>query len=198
MSRPLYLFVGRSASGKTTVANILERVGKYNQLQSYTTRLKRSDDEVGHTFISDEEFDKLENIIGYTEYNGHRYCSTAEQVDAADVYVIDVPGVETLLERYKNDRKIIVLYFNASVRTRIDRMIGRHDCDSAIISRLYNDEEFDWQNELNKIVWNYKNNEDKNVEMYVINADNSIDDVLVQVTNYLTNETEDEKNGDCV
>lgn len=198
MNRPLYLFVGRSASGKTTVANILERVGKYNQLQSYTTRLKRHEDEVGHTFISDEEFDQLENIIGYTEYNNNRYCSTAEQVDAADIYVIDVPGVETLLERYKNDRPIIVLYFDASIRTRIDRMINRHDCDTAIISRLYNDEEFDWQNELSKTVWNYKNNEKKDVEMYVINANQNIDDVLIQVTNYLNSEVEGIDNGDCM
>lgn len=198
MNKPLYLFVGRSASGKTTVANILERVGKYSQLQSYTTRPKRIENEVGHTFISDEEFDKLENIIGYTDYNNYRYCSTAEQVDLSDIYVIDVPGVETLLERYKRDRRIIVLYFDASIRTRIDRMLNRNDCDAAIVSRLYNDEEFDWQNELNKTVWNYKNNENKDVEMYVINANNNIDDVLMQVTNYFNNDAEDSTNDNCM
>lgn len=198
MNKPLYLFVGKSASGKTTVANILEGVGKYSQLQSYTTRPKRTENEVGHTFISDEEFDKLENIIGYTDYNNYRYCSTAEQVDSSDIYVIDVPGVETLLERYKRDRRIIVLYFDANIRTRIDRMINRHDCDAAIVSRIYNDEEFDWQHELSKIIWNYKNNEGKNVEMHVINANQNIDDVLMYVTNYFNSEAEDEANGDCM
>lgn len=192
MDKPLYLFVGRSASGKTTVANILESVGKYNQLQSYTTRPKRTEDEVGHIFISDKEFDKLENIIGYTEYNGHRYCSTVEQLDAADLYVIDVPGVETLLERYQNDRPVVVVYFDTNIRTRIDRMVDRHDCDAAIVSRIYNDEEFDWENELNKLVWHYKNNVGKNVAMYRIDANHSLESVLSQVTSLVHNTMEDE------
>lgn len=192
MIKPLYLFIGRSASGKTTVANILENVGGYNQLQSYTTRPKRTEDEVGHTFISNEEFDMLENIIAYTEYNGNRYCCTVEQLDEADLYVIDVPGVETLLERYQNDRPIIVVYFDANIRTRIDRMFDRHDCDAAIVSRIYNDEEFDWEQELNKLVWHYKNNVGKNVEMYVVDANQNLESVLAQVTNLLNNTTEDE------
>lgn len=192
MNNPLYLFVGRSASGKSTVANILESVGKYNQLQSYTTRPKRTEDEIGHIFISDEEFDKLENIIGYTEYNNHRYCSTAEQVDKASIYVIDVPGVETLLERYQNERPIVVVYFDTNIRTRIDRMVDRHDCDAAIISRIYVDEEFDWEQELNKLVWHYKNNVGKNVEMYVVDANQNLESVLAQVTGLMNNLTEGE------
>ena len=103
-----------------------------------------------------------------------------------------------LLGKYETSRPIIVLYFDANIRTRIDRMINRHDCDAAIISRLYNDEEFDWQNELNKTVWNYKNNEGKNVEMYVINANQNIDDVLMQVTNHLNNEVEGAANDHCM
>jgi guanylate kinase len=187
MNKPLFLFVGRSASGKTTVANILESVGKYTQLQSYTTRPKRTEDEVGHTFISDEEFDKLENIIAYTEYNNHRYCATSEQIDAADIYVIDVPGVETLLEKYETERPIVVFYFDATVKTRIDRMLNRHDHDTAIVSRLHNDEASDWEDELNKLVWHHKNNCGKSVELRIIDANQNIDNVLVQVKTHIEN-----------
>lgn len=187
MNKPLFLFCGKSASGKTTVANILESVGKYSQLQSYTTRPKRTEDEVGHTFVSDEEFDALENIIAYTEYNNHRYCATSEQIDAADLYVIDVPGVETLLEKYETERPIIVFYFNATVKTRIDRMINRHDHDAAIVSRLHNDEASDWEDELNKLIWHYKNNCGKNVELYIVDANQNIDNVLVQVKTHIEN-----------
>jgi guanylate kinase len=196
MNKPLYLFVGKSASGKTTVANILESVGKYAQLQSYTTRPKRTEDEVGHIFVTDEEFDKLENIIAYTEYNNFRYCATAEQIDATTLYVIDVPGVETLLEKYETERPIIVFYFNATVKTRIDRMLNRHDSDTAIVSRLHNDEASDWEDELTKLVWNYKNNFGKNVEMYVIDANQNIDNVLVQVKTHIEN-MEEAANDNC-
>lgn len=191
MNKPLYLFCGRSASGKTSVANILESVGKYNQLQSYTTRAKRTEDETGHIFVTDADFDKLENIVGYTEYNGHRYCCTKEQIDTADVYVIDIPGVETVLEKYDSDRPIVVVYFDTNIRTRIDRMIDRHDCDAAIVSRIYNDEEFDWEQELNKLVWHYKNNVGRNVEMYSVDANKNLEGVLAQVTSLVHNATEE-------
>ena len=108
MTNTLLLFVGKSGSGKTTIANLLD----FPQLQSYTTRPKRYKNETGHTFISNEEFDKLENIIAYTEYNNYRYCATKQQIDEASIYVIDVPGVETLLEKYETDRQILVLYFH--------------------------------------------------------------------------------------
>lgn len=185
MSSPIYLLVAKSASGKTTIAEILEKEFGFKSIQSYTTRAPRHKGETGHTFITDDEFDLLENIIGYTEYNGHRYCCTKEQIDEADIYVIDVPGVETLLERYNSDRLILILYFDTSVRTRIDRMIDRGDSDTAIVSRLYTDEEFDWEKALNKLVWNYKNNMGKNVEMYVINANVGLEDVLEQVKHYI-------------
>lgn len=187
MTNPLYLFVGRSASGKTTVAEALESRYGLKTLQSYTTRPKRYEDETGHTFIYDEEFNRLEDIVAYTEYNGYRYCCTKDQIDNSSIYVIDVPGVETLLEKYQTDRPIVVVYFNASVRTRIDRMIDRHDSDTAIVSRLYNDEEFDWESSLSKLVWHYKNNLNCNVEMYTIDANQELNDVLAQVTNYIIN-----------
>lgn len=181
MTNPLYLFVGRSASGKSTIASILETQYGFSQVQSYTTRDKRCATETGHVFISDSEFDELQNVIGYTEYDGHRYCSTKEQLDEALIYVVDTAGVETLLERYQSERPIIIFYFDATVRTRIDRMLNRYDHDAAIVSRLYTDDAFDWEDKLNKLVWHYKNNIGKDVEMYVLDANQSIGEVLEQV-----------------
>ena len=185
MNKPLYLFVGKSSSGKTTVSEILEGTYGYNTLQSYTTRHPRHENESGHIFLTDEEFNRLENIIAYTEYNNNRYCATKKQLDEASIYVVDVPGVETLLEKYDNDRPIVVVYFNTGVRTRIDRMIERGDSDTAIISRIYNDEEFDWENALSKLVWNYKHNNGKNVTMYTVDANQELQRVLTQVGNYM-------------
>jgi len=192
MNKPLYLFVGRSASGKTTVADILERSSKYIQTQSYTTRPPRYENEIGHIFINDEEFDKLENIVAYTEYNNYRYCATSEQIDIVDIYVVDIPGVETLLEKYCTERPIVVFYFDASVHARITRMIERHDSDMSIVSRLYNDEEFDWGDKLGKIVWHYKNNLGRNIELHSINANLDVDTVISQVVAYMTQYDQEE------
>ena len=181
MNKSLCLFVGKSSSGKTTIANILEKKCGDKQVQSYTTRLPRYEGEIGHIFVSDADFDKLGEMVAYTEYNGFRYGTTKEQLDECTIYVIDVPGVETLLERYTENRPIIVFYFDANIRTRIDRMIERGDSDAAIVSRIYNDEASDWSEELSKLVWHHKNNLEKNIEMYTIDANKSLECVLAQV-----------------
>ena len=100
MDNTLYLFVGKSASGKTTVANFLEKKHGFKQVNSYTTRPPRYEGEIGHIFIDDGDFDELGELVAYTEYNGFRYGTTAEQLDKCQIYVIDVPGIKTLLEKY--------------------------------------------------------------------------------------------------
>ena len=189
MNKPLYLFVGRSASGKTTIANMLESQYDFCQLQSYTTRPKRSEDEIGHIFVTNDEFDKLENIIAYTEYNSHKYCATKEQIDAVDIYVIDPFGVKTLLAKYDSDRPIVIIYFDTSIKTRIDRMINRHDSDMSIVSRLYNDEAFDWEEDLYNTVLFYKDTSNKTVTIYTVDANKNMDDVMDQVHTYMTLKT---------
>lgn len=181
INKPLYIFVGKSASGKTTVANALEEKHNLSQLQSYTTRPKRYENETGHTFISDEEFDKLENIVAYTEYNGFRYGATKEQVDAIDIYVLDVPGVETLLKQYNTYRPIYIFYFDATVHTRINRMIERGDHDGAIISRLLEDEKDDWLQQLEDMPVCTT----KDIRLYIINANKNLDGVLKSVSWYI-------------
>jgi guanylate kinase len=185
VNKPLYLFVGPSGSGKTTIVDELECVYRYKSLQSYTTRSQRCENEYGHIFISDEEFDNLQNIIAYTEYNGHRYCATEELIDNADLYVVDCNGVDTLLSKYNSDRTICIFYFDTTVSTRIDRMVERGDSDMSIVSRLHNDEQFDWYDKLNKIVWSHSKLQEKNVELYKINANSSKANVLELVLYYM-------------
>ena len=153
MSKPLLLFVGPSGSGKTTIANILEEQYEYSQVQSYTTRCPRYEGEIGHIFISDEEFNNLGELAAYTVYNGNKYGTTVKQLEECNIYVIDIDGIKTLLKNYKTDRPICIVYFDTSVYTRINRMITRHDSDTAIVSRLLEDEKYDWLQELNKIVY---------------------------------------------
>jgi guanylate kinase len=178
MNNALFCFVGKSASGKTTIAELLESKYKYKTLQSYTTRPKRHENETGHTFISEEEFSELENIIAYTEYNGYKYCATQNQIDEVSIYVIDVPGVETLLQKYKTERPIIIIYFDTSIITRIDRMIERGSSDMEIVSRLRNDEANDWFRDIKKLCGEDVSKQPTKV--YTIDADQDVNNVLKQ------------------
>ena len=185
MTKPLFLFVGPSGSGKTTIVEELAKKYNYPTVESFTTRPRRYENETGHIFISEEDFDNLNNIVAYTKYNNYRYCTTQEQLDLVLTYVVDIPGVETLLQNYKSDRTVIVFYFDSTVKTRIDRMRSRNDDDVAILNRLYNDEAFDWYDKLDKIIWHYQHIENKNVELFVINANLDKDKVLDSVYTYM-------------
>lgn len=191
MNDPLFLFVGRSASGKTTIAELLERQYSHKQVFSYTTRKPRYDGEIGHVFVNEEGFNSLGELVAYTEYNGNRYGITADQLDECSIYVIDVPGVETLLQRYQTNRPIIIIYFDTTVYTRINRMIDRGDSDMAIISRLLQDEKDDWYKQLDSLVWKYSNIMGKNVELYNINANNDLKHVVDLVLYYMKRHMED-------
>ena len=191
MNKPLFLFVGKSASGKSTIANLLEQKYGYKQVQSYTTRPPRYDGEPGHIFVTKEEFGNLGELAAYTLYNGNEYGTTFKQLEECDIYVIDVPGVETLLQKDKIKRPICVIYFDTTVRTRINRMVERGASDMEIVSRLYDDEEYDWEKKLNSLIWHYTKIDNKDVELNLVNANDNKEAVLELVLYYMRRYVED-------
>lgn len=192
MDNPLFLFVGKSSSGKTTVASKLEEKYGCSQVQSYTTRKPRYDGEIGHIFVTNEEFNNLGELAAYTYYNSNHYGTTFKQLDECDIYVIDVPGVKTLLEKCKNyNRPICIIYFDSTVYNRINRMLDRGDGDMQIVSRLLQDEKDDWYDQLDSLVWHYANNEHMSIELYQVDANNNLSAVVTQVLYYINKHKED-------
>ena len=125
MGNCIFLIVGCSGSGKTTITEQLEQKYGLKSIQSYTTRKPRYDGETGHTFVSDEEFDKLTDIVAYTEFAGNRYCATAEQVENNDLYIIDPKGVDFFMKAYKGSKTPKIIFISSNLTTRYERMIGR-------------------------------------------------------------------------
>jgi guanylate kinase len=119
----LFCIVGKSGSGKSSIAEKLKNDYNYKVLESYTTRAKRTPNETGHTFISNHEFEKLDNIVAYTEWNGIKYAATKEQIDNSDVYIVDESGVYDLYSNYLGNKKICVIYLEVSLPRRLFRCI---------------------------------------------------------------------------
>ena len=138
MKDKILCIIGRSGSGKTTIAEELEKRG-FVAVQSYTTRKPRFEGERGHTFVSDEEFNKLKNILAYNEYNGARYCTTMFQIDNSDVYVVDIPGLKMLREKYHGLKRIVAVGLMVSEGVARDRMLSRGDSDEKVKSRISED-----------------------------------------------------------
>ena len=121
----IYLIVGCSGSGKTAITEKLEELYNLKSIQSYTTRKPRYDGETGHTFISNEEFDELLDMVAYTEFAGNRYCATTEQVENNDLYVIDPNGVDYFIKSYKGKKTPKIIFIDSDLTTRYDRMVKR-------------------------------------------------------------------------
>lgn len=135
----IFLIVGASGSGKDTlVSNWCKDFG-LTTIKSYTTRPKRdndvSDDE-NHTFVTKEEFDKLNDIVAYTSYNGYEYCATSEQADNDNFYIIDTKGVLDFKNNYTGNKIPIVVYIDVPEEKRIERMRNRGDDEDSINNRI--------------------------------------------------------------
>jgi len=143
----IYLIVGKSGSGKSTIVHELCNKYNYKEVQSYTERPKRYEDEVGHIFITKEEFDRLENLCAYTVFNGNRYGVPSSMIDECDLYVIDTYGVKYMKEHYHGNKhiKVIGIYCSDNIledtTIRKNRMLNRGDSLDDTMTRLKNDEE---------------------------------------------------------
>lgn len=132
----IYLIVGPSGVGKTTLVEKLAAENGYKQVESYTTRAPRYPGETSHIFVSDEEFDKLGEMVAYTEYNGFRYGVTADIINSHDLYVIDPFGVQEMMDRYKGPKGVVVIWLLADRDEIRQRMKARGDSKEQIEKRL--------------------------------------------------------------
>ena len=140
--KPLIVLIGTSGSGKSTIVQKLHRKYGYNDVKSYTTRLPREDDPndiLTHTFISiDDIAEYKDNIVADNWYNCNYYFATKQQLDLADLYVCDKPGLIKLYSNYFS-RDIIAIYLDVPPEIVAKRMERRGDSNEAIIQRLQYD-----------------------------------------------------------
>lgn len=142
---PVILLIGESGSGKNTVQDNLERLYGCVPLLSYTTRPKRTPDENTHTFVTMEEFEQIvknETVVAFTNFDGNLYCATDKQLEQSDVYIIDVKGLQTLLDlKFEKaiDIPFVTVYLQVPEEERIKRMKKRGDSKQAIKQRIEHD-----------------------------------------------------------
>lgn len=154
----IFLIVGKSASGKSTV---VEKLLKYNvfrhlrpeynpfqEVKSATTRHPRRIGETGHRFVDMETFEKeKDDMLAYTFFNGNHYYTTPKDLDGALFYVIDPKGVDYFKEsKHANDYHPIIVWIKCDPFKRIYRLIKRDGLVKGINRWLSDFKEFkDWK-----------------------------------------------------
>ena len=170
----MIILIGRSASGKTTIAKKLIEDYNFKKFVTNTTRKMRVGEinDVDYHFISETEFKRKEEqsmLVESTYYNGYYYGTSIEDVSDDKVLIVDINGANKFYEKLKD--QVTIFYITASTATIKKRMIERHDDIESINSRLKIDEEYF---NINKLI-HYD---------YIINTDNdSIDNITLDVFN---------------
>ncbi len=146
MSNYIWCIVGRSGSGKDTLLDDL--LANYypgrTKVISKTTRAQRYPEEACHVFASEDDLreDQAQGkVVAYNYYAGNHYWATSDQIDAADFYIVDVPGLVQLKRDYKGDKTIKAIGLKVTPETSIQRMCKRGDDPEKVFERASVDDE---------------------------------------------------------
>ena len=125
----LITITGPSGAGKDTVARMLSEMGGYQVLCSYTTRPKREGeiDGVEHHFVETCNVQQ-DKMLAYTQYGGHEYWVTIDQLTDKAIYVIDEDGLKDLCERFP-DIELFKICVSARESARLYRGVSRERID---------------------------------------------------------------------
>lgn len=123
--------IGESGSGKSTIADHLLEKHDIPMIQSRTTRPRRTPDEDGHTFVTEEEFDayKQENMLAFTTFGDKRYCCLKQDVISPCCnYVIDETGLEYLWTNFRSVYDIYSIKIKRAYEARV-KAVGQDRVD---------------------------------------------------------------------
>ena len=158
MHMKFVIIVGKTASGKDTIARHLNDVLGIKPIVSYTTRPKRENEKDGveHYFISDEQMDAIlrngvANLIAYTQFpkTGYRYFAVDPDIDGTSdetrSYIINPDGIKWMKENYYGNGKFFTVYIDCDEDTILKRATNiRGDKLDDVIKRLDSErEQFD-------------------------------------------------------
>ena len=124
--------MGRTCSGKTTLAKTVAETLHMKVLRSYTTRPMREGENEhtsDHIFISDDEVKLFQGkIAAYTEINGYKYFVTKDMVMNSDIYIVDPKGYKMLEDTVKRKNmkvKLVPIYIDVDVADQERRFRNR-------------------------------------------------------------------------
>ena len=143
--------MGRTCSGKTTLAKTVAEILHMKVLRSYTTRPMREGENEhtsDHIFISEDEVKLFQGkIAAYTEINGYKYFITKDMLMNSDIYVVDPNGYKMLEDTAKRKNmkiKLVPIYIDVDVNDQERRYRARGNTRNEFWDRYKSEaEQFD-------------------------------------------------------
>lgn len=150
MKEKAVILVGKTASGKSTTAKILEKMG-YQRIVTDTTRPRRENEvaDVDYHYRTHDEFKRLqaagyyaESVTVPTSYGEQSYGSSKESYETGDktVIVLNPNGLKAIKESIKPGCSLSI-YLEVDEDVLMKRLHLRGDADAEIKHRLEHDAE---------------------------------------------------------
>lgn len=138
----MLVLIGASASGKTEVAKILIKNFGYSKIITNTTRPKRPGEIDGkdYHFHSIKQFKKLKREHFFIEtaiYDDNYYGTALQDVKQNSILIVEPTGANNIIDA--NVKETVIIFFDASEETRIQRMRARGDHENKIKDRIEGD-----------------------------------------------------------
>lgn len=170
------ILYGRSGSGKSTQAHLIEQRLGFNRLISYTTRQPQvgEADGVDYHFVDEETIQKMYKdgeLLECCQYDGNYYGSPREGAyNGNTVATMELSGIKqimhTLKERVDTSPEVCIIKLDCSLKTAFDRCPTR-------IDRVLYDEEF------------FSSDDTDCFSSKTVNANLSVEDVYEQILSYI-------------
>lgn len=182
----ILILMGKTASGKDSIAKELCRNYQFARIITYTTRPPRKGetDGVDYHFISKAEFQQLIKHNFFVEWKSYQtadgewlYGTAAEDLRQNGLLILTPQGVRDLHEASQCITRVV--YVTASDKTIMERLVARGDDPTEAVRRLTHDRE-DFDDNTTKELTDFQ----------VWNEDRLISDIARDIANYWNAEEE--------
>jgi len=149
----LIILVGKTCSGKSTVANLLEELHGITRIRTYTTRPKREGEDKEYNYLTPAEFLQLRGADFFFETTSYNvasgdvwYYGTSKQGLCDDCCIVMNPeGMQKIRHMVGDEINPIIIYLNVTEGVAWDRLRKRgQDSDEAL--RRIKADKADFQN----------------------------------------------------
>lgn len=181
----MIVLIGKTCSGKTTIANELMKSGFYKVITTTSRDIRENEtQDIDYYFVSNDKFiEKIRNNEfvewkSYNTVNGVWYYGITyenlQQTDDRSVLIITPRGLKELLDKGYN---ITSIYIYANNDTIKKRLIDRGDSKDEAERRLLSDNE------------EFKHAEELVDRIFYNNSTDNISDVVNKIIEYISNRT---------
>lgn len=138
-----YILVGKSSSGKSTLAKLLADRGLTVNAITTTTRSPREGElnGVDYYFWPRDLFEKnISSMVEYDQFNEWYYGVTQQEFDRTTLSILTPRGVKRYMKKFGR-KNLFIIYVDTPMMERYNRIIKRGDDINEAFRRFVHDEE---------------------------------------------------------